>query len=264
MASHWINLRRNLGLALGASCAAGCALPPSRPAAAIPENAVVAGGPVALFAPADGSGDGTGLAPAAVDAPAPAAAPAAVAPVADVVAPTDLFGDYAPTAPTRAADETFGPKDNQLLVTLNGALSYIDPDHADNTSAISGNFEVGWFKTREHEIGGQLFTNVTRSTHDDNESVFLGPYYNYNWYRNPRQTFYGGPHLGLSYFKLKAPGISDSETSFAFGLHAGWRQWITPTASFNIEPRWTHTDLSSNLGGNRDELDILFGFSLIF
>jgi hypothetical protein len=254
MASH----RMKFGLTLGVSVVAGCAIAPApRPAAPLPETAVVADEPIGLNDP--------------VAAPAAPAAPKAAvpAPESTVAAPTDLFGDYSPPAagplsPSPRADESFGPKDNQLLVTLNGAFSYINPDHADNTTSINGNFEVGWFKTREHEIGGQLFTDYSHSTHNDNEQLFLGPYYNYNWYRTPRQTFYGGPHLGLSYFKLKAPGFSDSETSFAYGIHGGWRQWLTPTVSFNIEPRFTHTNLSSSLGGDRDEFDILFGFSLIF
>ena len=197
-----------------------------------------------------------------------AATPPPPAPVvldSAVASPIAVLPALAPVAaePSAPAEE-FGPHDHQLLLNAAGTLSFVENDNAD-TNSISAQLGLGYFLTREHEIGGQMLS--TWSDMDggvESTQLFIGPYYTYTHYIDTRSTIYGGPHLGLTYISFDAPGFDDSETVFAYGLHVGYRHWITPAVSFNVEPRWTHSDFDDDLGGDTDQYDILFGFSVLF
>lgn len=132
------------------------------------------------------------------------------------------------------------------------------PTTSANQTDLSFSLGLGYYFTAVQEAG---FTARYSKTDDDTGTefsvVFLEPYYNYNWQSTPRTWFYGGPHLGIAF--LEADGIDDSGLSL--GLHVGMRHWLTPRASFFVEPRFTNSDNSTL---TVDETAILMGFSVLY
>ena len=97
--------------------------------------------------------------------------------------------------------------------------------------------------------------------HGGNEQVYyLGGFYQYNWYVTPRTSVFGGFHTGVEHSDVSG---SSSQTDLAYGLQAGVRFWISPNFSFNVEPRYTHTDLDASGLDSRDEFGVFLGFDVV-
>jgi hypothetical protein len=45
-------------------------------------------------------------------------------------------------------------------------------------------------------------------------------------------------------------------------VHAGFRYWIDPSVSIDIEPRVSFTSLDESLGGDQSVFDLLIGLSV--
>ena len=158
-------------------------------------------------------------------------------------------------------EEDYGPDRGDWLLGASGNYRYSHADAnsggTDEVETFSARLSGGWYQNRTHEYGFELLPNLTRLENSpDTSDVYLGAYYNYNHWASPRTTLYGGPQLGLAYIDG-----SDSETAFAYGLHAGVRYWINTAVSINLEPRWTIADLDDDLGGQTSNVDIFFGIS---
>jgi hypothetical protein len=50
--------------------------------------------------------------------------------------------------------------------------------------------------------------------------------------------------------------------AFSWGVHAGFRYWIDPSVSIDIEPRVSFTSLDESLGGDQSVFDLLIGLSV--
>jgi hypothetical protein len=163
--------------------------------------------------------------------------------------------------PRRAGEEeAYGPRENKLILNINGAYSFVDNQLADQNS-ISGQLGVGYFITANHEAGLQVFGQWSRIKHFGSTHLyFLGPYYNYNHQVTPRTGLYAGPHLGYS----SLGSSSDDEDQFSYGAHVGVRHWLTPAVNLNIEPRFTHSEFDRDIGGVQNNWDFLFGFGVLF
>lgn len=157
-------------------------------------------------------------------------------------------------------EETYGPQASEFLIGFNFAYAFADVDGVEFED-VSGRVNLGYFLTRNHELGLDL-AGVYQATEDggDQSRYFIGPVYNYNWYANPRTSFYGGGRVGLEYFN--ATGLS-SETDFFWGLQLGLRRWLTPAVSFNVEPRYTRTEIDSASADSRDEFGLFLGFNVV-
>lgn len=160
-----------------------------------------------------------------------------------------------------AQEEAYGPTGSDWLVGLSGNYRYSHSDAASGTTdeveTFSARLSGGWYLDRTNELGVELQPNLTRLENSpDTSDVYLGVFYNYNYWSSPRTTLYGGPQLGLQYIDG-----SESETAVAYGLHAGVRYWLSTAVSINLEPRLTIAELDDDLGGQTSNVDVFFGIS---
>ncbi len=162
-------------------------------------------------------------------------------------------------ASAQVAETTYGPKQEEYLISFNLSYSYADLDGTAIETAI-GVVGLGYFLTRAHELGVDVAgSHGAVEAGGDAHTFFIGPYYNYNWYATPRTSFYAGGRLGLEL--ADATGIS-SQTGYSYGLQVGMRQWLTERVSFNVEPRWDHTEFDE-YADNRDEFGVFLGFNVV-
>jgi hypothetical protein len=125
------------------------------------------------------------------------------------------------------------------------------------TQSVAGQFGGGYFLTDEHEVGGQLLIDYIAPPGPNAVLVFLAPYYNYNYYVNPRLSVYGGPHMG--YARFSAAG--DDTNSFQYGAQAGARYWLEPKTAAYAEWRFTHYQA---FGEGTNDFTLLLGLAFTF
>ena len=165
-------------------------------------------------------------------------------------------------APARAQqeEEVYGPRASEFLTSFNMSYSYADVDGFEFED-FAARVGLGYFLTRHHEIGLDL-AGVYQATEGGGSDYlyFIGPLYNYNFYATPRTSFYAGGRVGLEYVD-----ISDvpTQNNLSYGLQAGMRHWLTPRVSFNVEPRFTRTELDVDGLDRRDEFGIFLGFNVV-
>jgi opacity protein-like surface antigen len=158
---------------------------------------------------------------------------------------------------------TFGPKESQFLVNFSGSYTY-DSNPALTSETLGINLGLGYFISREHEIGADLFMQYQKVALDigggtRTDSYAVLPYYNYNYYLSPRLSVHGGPHL--EFFSLNAGDGRDND--YGYGVQIGARYWVTPSVSLSVEPRYTHRKLSSGSIDKEDEFQTLFGLNFV-
>jgi hypothetical protein len=175
--------------------------------------------------------------------PAPAAAEPAAAPVVA-------------SAPAPQTDK-YGPGTGESIVSLATQLSSTRVAGSTVSDVIlSGG--GGYFLTDEHEVGGQLLVAYIKPSGTGSATLeSILPYYNYNYRQNSRLWYYGGPHMGLQH----VAGGGESSNSFAIGMHAGGRYWLSPSTAVYAEPRYTY---SRQLGHSANEITLLLGLSVTF
>jgi hypothetical protein len=159
------------------------------------------------------------------------------------------------------ADGKYGPEVGESILQFAGSISSQSADPGPTTDTLSLLAGIGWFQSEWLEIGGQVVGNWFLTSGADVANVFIAPYANYNHRVNNRFWLYGGPHLGLGYFKI--PG--DSATDVEWGLHGGARYWLEPRTSAFAELRYTAA--SVELAGTDidfDTIQLLLGFSVVF
>ncbi len=162
-------------------------------------------------------------------------------------------------ASAQVAEPTYGPQQQEFLITFNLSYSIADLDGTEFENA-TGVVGLGYFLTRAHELGVDLAgTYGAIEAGGDSHQFFIGPYYNYNWYATPRTSFYAGGRLGVE--SADATGVS-SQTGYSYGLQVGMRHWLTERVSFNVEPRYDHTELDG-YADSRDEFGIFLGFNVV-
>ena len=162
-------------------------------------------------------------------------------------------------------EEVYGPEQSDFLLSFNASYSLADFDgddlENDKVERIFALASGGYFLTRAHEVGIDLAVDYLGVEHGGDEQVyFLGAFYQYNWYATPRTSLFGGVHGGVEYADETG---SSSQTDLAYGLQAGMRFWISPNFSFNVEPRWTHTELDAEGLDGRDEFGVFLGFDVV-
>jgi hypothetical protein len=158
------------------------------------------------------------------------------------------------------ATEPWGPRQSDYVTSFNFSYSYADLDGI-LSERVAGRLGVGHFLTDEHEVGLDFATVYDGLEGGGSSSrYFLGPFYHYNLPLTARTSIYAGPHLGLEY--SDGSGVS-SQIDFAYGVQAGIRHWLSPKVSFNLETRYTHTELGSSGLNNRDELGLFLGFDVV-
>ena len=169
-----------------------------------------------------------------------------------------------PLATAHAQELVYGASEGEMLLGFDASYRYTHSDAvsgaADETESFTGRANLGWFLRREHELGFEIAPSFIRNElGGDSLDLYLGGYYNYNWWTSPHTTLYAGPQLGV----LRTdPSGGDSETAFSWGLHVGARYWIDPRVSFDVEPRVSFTALDDALGGDTAVFDVLFGLSV--
>jgi opacity protein-like surface antigen len=157
-------------------------------------------------------------------------------------------------------EEVYGPRASEFLTSFNMSYNHADVDGFEFED-FAARVGLGYVLTRHHELGLDL-ASVYQATEGGGSDYlyFLGPVYNYNFYATPRTSFYAGGRLGLEYVDVSdAP----SQSNFSYGLQVGMRQWLTPRVSFNVEPRFTRTNLDVEGLDRRDEFGIFLGFNVV-
>jgi opacity protein-like surface antigen len=165
-------------------------------------------------------------------------------------------------APARAqeAQVLYGPRSGDFLTAFNLSYGFTNTD-GQEAEELTARAALSWFVTRHHELGLDL-TAAYRAIEGggDSSSHFLGPLYNFNFYLTPRTNLYAGGRLGLA---ISDTNETSSQTDFAYGLQAGLRYWLTPRVAFDVEPRYTRTELDSADLDHRDAFGILLGFNVV-
>ncbi len=163
--------------------------------------------------------------------------------------------EFPSAAAASPKQERYGPGEGESLVTAAGQISNTDIG-GDSTRTFLALVGGGYFLTPEHEVGGQIsFATSDPENGSSVTAVFVAPYYNYNWRQSSRTWYYAGPHAGFA--KVESGSFDDS--SFALGVHAGLRHWLSPTTSVFVEPRYTWYEIDSE---TVNDLTALFGISV--
>ena len=172
------------------------------------------------------------------------------------LAPLCSLACVAPATQTTPAvrvqdDVDYGSQKGDSLLSAAFSLSSSSPDGGEDITTVVTQLGAGFFLTQEHEVGGQILYASSDSGAFDSEIISIAPYYNYNWRQSSRTWFYAGPHLGV---QIIDTGFDDS-TELSFGVHGGLRQWLTPSTSVFVEPRFTTSD-------ELDDFTLLVGLSI--
>jgi hypothetical protein len=163
-----------------------------------------------------------------------------------------------------AQEVMYGAGEGELLFGFSANYRYAHAGSigsgADETESFVANGSLSWFLQREHEFGFELSPSFIRSElGGDSLDLYAGGFYNYNWWTSPQTTIYAGPQFGV--LSTDTSG-SDGDTAFSWGVHAGFRYWIDPSVSIDIEPRVSFTSLDESLGGDQSVFDLLIGLSV--
>jgi len=169
-----------------------------------------------------------------------------------------LVACAATSSPAAQEGGAWGPSQGESELTFGGSIGNltIDPDAGDDISinTLDGQLGYGRYLTDQHEVGGQVILSLQSPDEgDDSGTVGLLPYYRYNIRSGDRGQYYVGGHTGIVQFQGE-----DSETSFSYGIHGGFKSWLTTELSFFVEPRLTFTSFD---GFDLNEFRTLLGFT---
>jgi opacity protein-like surface antigen len=165
-------------------------------------------------------------------------------------------------AALNAQTERFGPTAGESEISAAGAISSteIEFDGGGDASIddITAQVGYGYYYTDEIEFGGQVLVSISEFDFDGEDStntaIAVLPYGRYNFRINERSTWYAGAQLGYQQFE----GDGQDENAFGYGVHGGFKSWLSPEVSFFVEPRYTITDYGDF---DINEFLILLGFS---
>lgn len=155
----------------------------------------------------------------------------------------------------------YGLREGAMELVAQGNLDVVE-----DTTTLMGHVGLGYFLTENHEVG--VSTSLARSDSDsggfqsESTSTFLSGSYSYNHSLNESSSIYAGPHLGLALTSFSSSFGSMSDTTFSYGLHAGFRSFITANAAWIVEYRYTTYDAGGGVSVDRSSL--LAGLSVLF
>lgn len=173
------------------------------------------------------------------------------------------------TATDESPETTYGPIKGDSLISLGGSWdeSRVDASGTPtiDTTIITTTLQYGYFITAAHEVGGQVLFDLfdTNIENQDEDTLELSAYYNYNFRQSSRTWYYVGADLGWRTIDSDALGNSDSA---AYGVHVGMRQWLTPQISLFIQPFYKRSEIEVTTDSNADEdrYGIVYGFGFSF
>lgn len=157
----------------------------------------------------------------------------------------------------------FGPAPGESTLSFSGTVSdrQITPagfPTTKNTSLIA-QVGYGYFLTDKNEIGANLSLDIFDSNvpNSDRDIIELSFLYNYIFNKSPRTWWYAGVDAGVVHVDDDGAGESDD---FAWGVHVGMRQWVTPSTAIVIEPFYKNTEFETLSGtADEDRFGVLFG-----
>jgi len=161
-------------------------------------------------------------------------------------------------SPVVQGGDFYGPAEGESELTFGGSLGKTSIDFdgggSSDVTTVDGQLGYGRYLTDEHEVGGQVIMSLAQpDVGDDSGTIGLLPYYRYNIRNGDRSQYYVGGHTGLVSFRG-----ADTETAFSYGIHGGFKSWLTQQLSFFVEPRLTFTSFD---GFEIDEFRTLLGFT---
>lgn len=140
-------------------------------------------------------------------------------------------------------------------------------DTTKGSQTYTGALSLSRFLTKNHEVG---VTTLWMGNHSsgsgyssDTTMTALAGTYSYNILLSDRASIYAGPQAGWVNSSTDYGSGSTSNSSFSYGLHAGYRSFFTANAAWFVEYRYTTYDTGGG-GTSQDHSTFFGGLSVLF
>jgi hypothetical protein len=161
----------------------------------------------------------------------------------------------------QSEDARYGPSAGESSLSFSGNLSKqsveIDGGGGADVDLLTLQLGVGKFLSDTREWGGQISVLQADADGETLSTLGITPYYRINVRTNDTTWFYYGLQGGLA----QAEFGDDSESSFSYGIHGGYKSWIRPDVAVFVEPQFNKTSFDA---ADVDEFRILFGLTVVF
>lgn len=146
---------------------------------------------------------------------------------------------------TPTAGERFGPETGDSELNAAASLSSTDTEVGSSTSTtdtLTGQFGIGYYVDEQLEVGGQVILAKLEADGFEATSTALLPYVRWNFRSNERSWFYAGAHAGYQSQESSGSGFSSDDSAVSYGIHGGFKSYLSPRTAVFVEPRFTITN----------------------